>query len=131
MGGIPGFGSVSGSLRGYGSGGIVASFAEAARNSWDQAQQGELDKAAVKSVLPVAGYATGIPAAQIKKTLDAIEAARDGEDMSVLDYLTGPPRACHPNPRRPEARAHGLARKTGGSGKRVSDPVTEGGRRSH
>src|SRR3546814_7212202 len=46
IGGIPGFGSVSGSLRGYGSGGIVASFAEAARNSWDQAQQGELDKAA-------------------------------------------------------------------------------------
>src|SRR3546814_5547137 len=68
IGGIPGFGSVSGSLRGYGSGGIVASFAEAARNSWDQAQQGELDKAAVKSVLTVAGYATGIPAAQIKKT---------------------------------------------------------------
>src|SRR3546814_8329051 len=91
-GGIPGCGSVSGSLRGYGSGGIVASFAEAARNSWDQAQQGELDKASVKSVLTVAGYATGIPAAQIKKTLDAIEAARDGEDVSVLDYLTGSPR---------------------------------------
>src|SRR3546814_4192980 len=71
---------------------MVASFAEAARNSGDQAQQGELDKAAVKSVLTVAGYATGIPAAQIKKTLDAIEAARDGEDVSVLDYLTGPPR---------------------------------------
>src|SRR3546814_853914 len=92
IGGMPVVGSVSGSLRGYGSGGIVASFAEAARNSWDQAQQGELDKAAVKSVLTVAGYATGIPAAQIKKTLDAIEAARDGEDVSVLDYLTGPPR---------------------------------------
>src|SRR3546814_5733624 len=88
IGGIPGFGSVSGSLRGYGSGGIVASFAEAARNSWDQAQQGELDKAAVKSVLTVAGYATGIPAAQIKKTLDAIEAARRSEEhTSALQSL--------------------------------------------
>src|SRR3546814_19369283 len=85
----------------YGSGGIVASFAEAARNSWDQAQQGELDKAAVKSVLTVAGYATGIPAAQTKKTLDAIEAARDGEDVSVLDYLPGPQRA---GPRSEERR---------------------------
>src|SRR3546814_15854643 len=88
---------------------MVASFAEAARNSGDQAQQGELDKAAVKSVLTVAGYATGIPAAQIKKTLDAIEAARDGEDVSVLDYLPGPPRDRHPHPRRPAARASGLS----------------------
>src|SRR3546814_16313793 len=83
IGGIHGFGSVSGSLRGYGSGGIVASFAAAASNSWDQAQPGELDKAEVTSVLTAAGYATGIPSAQHQNTLDARQTAPAGHEVSV------------------------------------------------
>src|SRR3546814_12138272 len=41
IGGLPGCGLVSASLRGYGSGGIAATFAEAARNAWGPARTEE------------------------------------------------------------------------------------------
>lgn len=89
IGSIPGLSSVSGSLRGYGSGGVVASAMEQVYDTYEQARQGEMDKAAVKAGVNMAGYASGIPATQINRTIEVIQADRDGQDVTPFNYITG------------------------------------------
>lgn len=90
FGGIPGLGSMMTELRGYDSKGIVAGMWSEVANVIEQSKQGELDKALVKAGVKATGYASGIPSSQINKTIDAIQAEQDGEDVSPLDYLRGP-----------------------------------------
>jgi hypothetical protein len=54
-----------------------------------QASQGEFDRAFRKSAVNMLGLATGLPSAQINRTLDGIEALAEGETENPLAPLTG------------------------------------------
>ncbi len=54
-----------------------------------QASQGEFDRAFRKSAVNMLGLATGLPSAQINRTLDGIEALAEGEVENPLAPLTG------------------------------------------
>jgi hypothetical protein len=54
-----------------------------------QASQGEFDRAFRKSAVNMLGLATGLPSAQINRTLDGIEALSEGETENPLAPLTG------------------------------------------
>ncbi|MFT4247685.1 MAG: hypothetical protein QM581_06550 [Pseudomonas sp.] len=90
VGGIPGLSAAASELRGYDAKGVVADAWESAGRAITQAKQGELDKAAVKSAINVASFATGVPASQINTTIDAIDQAQDGEPVSPWEYVNGP-----------------------------------------
>jgi hypothetical protein len=92
FGGIPGISQAVSELRGYDAKGIVSSAWESVGKAIEQAKQGELDKAAVKSGVTLAGFATGLPSSQINKTIDAIAAKQDGQDLNAYDYIAGPPK---------------------------------------
>ena len=92
FGGIAGLGGLVSELRGYDAKGVVATAYSDFGALLEQTQQGKLDKALVKASVRVAGDATGIPSGQINKTIDAIAAEQDGKDVSILDYLRGPPK---------------------------------------
>lgn len=54
-----------------------------------QASQGEFDRAFRKSAVNMIGAFTGLPSAQVNRTLDGIEALYEGETENVLAPLTG------------------------------------------
>jgi hypothetical protein len=54
-----------------------------------QASQGEFDRAFRKSAVNMLGLATGLPSAQINRTLDGIEALAEGETENPFAPLTG------------------------------------------
>ncbi|TWT23607.1 hypothetical protein FQY83_02970 [Luteimonas marina] len=90
MGGLPGLSIAASELRGYDSKGVLADAFEAVGRSWTQIEQGELDGAFWRSQVTLAGFAFGIPSSQLNKSLQAIEAAGEGDEVSPLEYLTGP-----------------------------------------
>jgi hypothetical protein len=54
-----------------------------------QASQGEFDTAFRKSAVNMIGAFTGLPSAQVNRTLDGLEAMYEGETQNVLAPLTG------------------------------------------
>ena len=90
MGGLPGLSIAASELRGYDSKGVLADAFEAVGRSWTEIGQGELDGAFWRSQVTLAGFAFGIPSSQLNKSLQAIEAAGEGDEVSPLEYLTGP-----------------------------------------
>jgi len=54
-----------------------------------QASQGEFDTAFRKSAVNMIGAFTGLPSAQVNRTLDGLEALYEGETKNVLAPLTG------------------------------------------
>ncbi|MGY0607391.1 ADP-ribosyltransferase-containing protein [Stenotrophomonas sp. FS3] len=91
LGTIPGLNQLSANLRGYDGGGAVATLFSTIYDAYEQAGQGELDRAAVRVGVDLTGQATGIPSTQINKTIDLIQAERDGRDVSALNWAMQEP----------------------------------------
>jgi hypothetical protein len=92
FGTLPGLGSMSGNLRGYDSSGPIGGSLTLLYKLVEQIRQGDADKALRQQAVNLTGVATGIPAGQINKTLDAVSAERAGQDVSLYEYATGPRR---------------------------------------
>jgi GGDEF domain-containing protein len=90
VGSIPGGGVMTSELRGYDATGVVASAWGEVYKLQQQAEQGEIDRGLVRAAVNVSGVTMGLPSAQINKTIDAVTASADGEDVSPYEYLTGP-----------------------------------------
>lgn len=90
FGSIPGGGVMVSELRGYDSKGVMASAWEEVGKLTTQIQQGEADRGLVRAAVTTAGVTMGLPSAQINKTIDAVTASANGEDVSPYEYLTGP-----------------------------------------
>jgi hypothetical protein len=90
---IPGVRDISGPLQGFDGGGaygaitkeIAKPFTEAAKS----AEKGEVRRAFVKSVINATGLATGLPATQMNRAVDAAWRQAEGEDVSPLEYFLG------------------------------------------
>jgi hypothetical protein len=90
---IPGVRDIAGPLQGYDGGGsygaitkdIAAPVLEIAKS----ADKGEVRKQTVKSIINATGLATGLPATQINRAVDAGWRDAQGEDVSPLEYLLG------------------------------------------
>ena len=91
IGTIPGLNQLSANLRGYDGGGAIATMFSTIYDAYEQAGQGELDRAAVRVGIDLTGQATGIPSTQINKTIDLIQAERDGRDVSALNWAMQEP----------------------------------------
>lgn len=98
---LPFMREVSGAMQGFNGGGIFGSTVEALVKPMIQAEQGEADKAFVKSVLDAGGIMLHLPASQTKSVVDAFF----DTDMSLRD---------DPNP----LQALGLG---GGRGRSLAD----------
>jgi hypothetical protein len=78
--------SVASGFEGGGAyGAITKEFAE----PFKQASQGEIDKALIKSIVNATGLATGLPATQANRIIDAAARQAEGDDVSPLEYLLG------------------------------------------
>jgi len=91
LGTIPGLNQLSANLRGYDGGGAIATMFSTIYDAYEQAGQGELDRAAVRVGIDLTGQATGIPSTQINKTIDLIQAEREGRDVSALNWAMQEP----------------------------------------
>ena len=93
MGTIPGVRDVSGPLQGFDGGGayggitkeIAAPFSELGKSI----EKGEVRRQFVKSVISATGLATGIPATQINRAVDAAWRQGEGDDVSPFEYFLG------------------------------------------
>lgn len=70
--------------------GLLAELWHGVAEAKTQLQQGEADKAAVKAVVKVGGLTAGLPSTQVTKTIDAVQQAQDGDDVTPWEYLAGP-----------------------------------------
>jgi hypothetical protein len=86
---IPGVRDVAGPLQGFGGGGAYGAITEEVAKPFLQAAQGEVDAALVKSVINATGLATGLPATQINRVVDAAWRQAEGQDVSPMEYLLG------------------------------------------
>lgn len=90
---IPGVRDVAGPLQGFDGGGsygaitkeVATPFLEGAKSAKD----GEVRRQFVKSVINATGLATGLPATQINRAVDAAWREAEGKDVSPLEYLLG------------------------------------------
>jgi hypothetical protein len=93
MGTIPGVRDIASPLQGFDGGGsygaitseIATPFLEGAKS----VNKGEVRKQFVKSVINATGLATGLPATQINRAVDAAWRDAEGKDVSPLEYLLG------------------------------------------
>lgn len=90
---IPGVRDVAGPLQGFDGGGsygaITTEIAKPFLEGVKSANKGEVRKQFVKSVINATGLATGLPATQINRAVDAAWREADGKDVSPLEYLLG------------------------------------------
>jgi hypothetical protein len=77
-------------MRGFDQQGVVSAAWSKVGDLATQVQQGEWDRALLKSSVVTLGTLTGFPSGQVNKTIDAINAHRDGYPVSPYEYLTGP-----------------------------------------
>ncbi len=49
-------------------------------------KRGDIDKAAVKSIVILTSFAAGIPSSQANKSIEAITQAQDGQDVMPWEY---------------------------------------------
>lgn len=90
FGGIPGLSQMVTELRGYTDRGLISELWHSVAEVRTQAGQGEADKAGAKATIKLGGLLTGLPSSQINKTVDAVAAARDGEEVTPWEYVNGP-----------------------------------------
>jgi hypothetical protein len=90
LGAFPGGSSLVSGMRGFDQQGVLSAAWSKVGRLATQVKQGEWDRALLKSSVVVAGAFTGLPSAQINKTIDAINARADGYDVSPYEYFTGP-----------------------------------------
>jgi len=80
---------VAGPVQGYDGGGAYGAITKELGAPLVQIAQGEVDAALVKSVINATGLATGLPATQINRIVDAAWREAEGEDVSPVEYLMG------------------------------------------
>ncbi|MFT4197502.1 MAG: hypothetical protein QM601_06260 [Pseudoxanthomonas sp.] len=90
FGAVPGLSQGVSEMRGYADRSVVADAWHSAAEAMTQAQQGKADKGALKASVKLAGFLTGLPSAQVNKTIDAVAASQDGREVSPYEYLEGP-----------------------------------------
>lgn len=90
LGGLPFIGAGVSEIRGYDAGSVVEDAWEAVAKALKQTEQGEADAALRRSYVNLAGFLMGVPSSQANKTLDALEAANDGKEVSPYEILIGP-----------------------------------------
>lgn len=76
-------------LTGFGGGGAYGAITEELGKPLVQINQGEVDKALVKSVISATGLFTGLPSGQINRAVEAGWRQAEGEDVSPAEYLLG------------------------------------------
>lgn len=90
---IPGVRDIASPLQGFDGGGsygaITSEIAKPFLEGMKSAQKGDVRKQFVKSVINATGLATGLPATQINRAVDAAWRQADGKDVSPLEYLLG------------------------------------------
>lgn len=89
MGTVPFVRDVAGPLQGFDGGGAYGSITKEVAAPFTQISQGEIDKGLVRSVISATGLATGLPATQINRVIDAASRQADGEEVSPVEYLLG------------------------------------------
>ncbi|RUU85468.1 hypothetical protein EOB59_31955 [Mesorhizobium sp. M7A.F.Ca.MR.176.00.0.0] len=90
---IPGVRDISGPLQGFDGGGsygaITSEIAKPLVEFAKFLKTGEVSKQLIKSTINATGLATGLPATQINRAVDATWRRAHGEDVSPLEYALG------------------------------------------
>ncbi|RJT42012.1 hypothetical protein D3227_04865 [Mesorhizobium waimense] len=90
---IPGVRDITGPLQGFDGGGSYGSITKEIATPFleggKSVQKGEVRKQFIKSIVNATGLATGLPATQINRAVDAAWRQADGKDVSPLEYLLG------------------------------------------
>lgn len=89
MGTIPFVRDLAGPLQGFSGGGAYGAITGELTRPMQQIMQGDVDAALVKSVISATGVATGLPATQINRAVDAAWRQVEGEQVAPLEYLLG------------------------------------------
>ena len=98
MGTLPfirdGAGAAQGFTAGGTYGGVINDAVRGGKGAWDVltapfVEDGKIKASDVKSIIGATGLATGLPATQINRAVDAAWRQSDGEDVSPLEYLLG------------------------------------------
>lgn len=89
MGTVPFVRDAASSLHGFNGGGAYGAVMDEFAKPFKQASQGEVDAALVKSVISATGLATGLPATQINRAVDAAWRQAEGKDVSPVEFLLG------------------------------------------
>lgn len=89
MGTVPFVRDVASTMGGFEGGGAYGAMTKEIAQPIKEMAQGEFDKGLVKSVINATGLATGLPATQINRAVDAEWRRREGDDVSPLEYLLG------------------------------------------
>lgn len=86
FGGIPFVRESVASFNGYGAGGVLSSALEIPSSVWEQATQGENDKAFRRAISDAVGFATGMPTTAAMRIIEEIA---EGEDGSLAEAALG------------------------------------------
>lgn len=89
MGTIPFVRDAASTFEGFDGGGAYGALTKEIAKPVKEILQGEVDKGLLKSIINTTGLATGLPATQINRAVDAEWRRREGEDVSPLEYLLG------------------------------------------
>lgn len=87
IGTMPFVRDIASAANGFSGGGGYGSIVDMVAKPVIELSQGEADKGLAKSIVNVIGLATGLPAGQINRTIDA--ATNTNDDASFTDYLFG------------------------------------------
>jgi len=88
LSGLPYVRDAAGAVQGF-SAGTYASILNIGVKFGQQAAQGELDKALVKSGIDLSGMFLRLPSTQPNRFIDGLWREMEGEDVSVMEYLFG------------------------------------------
>jgi hypothetical protein len=86
---VPFVRDVGSTMGGFEGGGAYGAMTKELAQPVKEIVQGEFDKGLVKSIINATGLATGLPATQINRAVDAEWRRREGDDVSPLEYLLG------------------------------------------
>lgn len=86
---IPFVRDLGGIISGFGGGGAYGAMTEELAKPLQQAAQGEVDAAFVKSIINATGLMTGAPSTMINRMVDAGWRQAEGEDVAPAEYLLG------------------------------------------
>ncbi|NJL06854.1 MAG: hypothetical protein HC900_00260 [Methylacidiphilales bacterium] len=86
---VPFVRDITSALDGFDAGGAYGAIMGDLAKPFVQAAQGEVDRAFVKSIINATGLATGLPATQTNRAVDAIWRAAEGQDVAPIEYVLG------------------------------------------
>lgn len=89
MGTVPFVRDAASALEGFNGGGAYGAIADEFTKPIKLAFKGNVDRAFVKSVISASGLATGLPATQINRVVDAQWRRSEGEDVSLWEHAVG------------------------------------------